>query len=91
MIRREFLKLLGGLPFLGFLKGKTEDELDIEDSLESLKEKRGISLENFTETLNTNSSATWYRSGDGYIRIYNGTSHVVFEGQPMFYKDKLEG
>jgi len=59
MIRREFLKVLGGLPFLDFLKVKTEDELDIEDSLESLKEKRGISLENFTETLNTNTTYYW--------------------------------
>jgi len=91
MIRREFLKLLAGLPFLGFLKGKPEDEQDIEDSLESLKEKRGISLENFTETLNTNSSVVWYRSGDGYVRIYNVTGHIVFEGQSSFYKYKLEG
>jgi len=84
MIRREFLKLLGGLPLIDMVT-KTKE---INHKPHPLS--RGlVGYQFFNER--PGSSSTWYRSGDGYIRIDNGTSHVVFEGQPIFYKDKLEG
>jgi hypothetical protein len=64
MIRREFLEVLVGLPFLGFLKGKSEDDQDIKDikdSLESLKfpDGKAMDFETFSHSLNTASWVQW--------------------------------
>ena len=58
MKRRDFFKLLAGLPFLGFLKGKTEEQQDIEESLKSLKEPGAIPLETFRWSLTSGTTST---------------------------------
>ena len=68
MRRREFFKMLAGLPFLAFLKGKEP-------------------VKGLAPSMSSTTSATTSWSGATWV---NDTGFIVFKGQPIFYKDRLE-